>query len=160
TVDVVEHEHLAIRVGNLGERRSHQPTGLAVERGIERRRYRISYLERGDLAPLASRGTSPPSAGEAARDARDPGPDARRIAQPRQVAPCLDERLLRDVLGLRDVACTAERDAEHEALVLLDQLGERTHLAGQAAPDQLVVVRFGGSRAHRSRSWLPPHPKR
>ncbi|HEY1817747.1 MAG TPA: hypothetical protein VGG74_35645 [Kofleriaceae bacterium] len=81
---------------------------------------------------------------EVSCNAGDPRTHSRAIAQSREVAPCLDECFLGNVLCLRDIADAAQGDGEHETLVLFDQLSKRARLTGEALPDELVVGRFGG----------------
>ncbi|HEY1546706.1 MAG TPA: hypothetical protein VGG28_02745 [Kofleriaceae bacterium] len=88
-----------------------------------------------------------PATPEVSRDARDPGTDSRAVAQAPEVAPRFDEGFLGDVLGLRDIADTAQCDGEHEPLVLFHQPCERARLTGKALPDELVIGRFGHRRS-------------
>ena len=48
----------------------------------------------------------------------------------------VDERLLRDVLGVRATAQHPQRDGERQPLIALDQRAERFDVALQAARDQ------------------------
>jgi hypothetical protein len=86
-----------------------------------------------------------------ADDATQPGREALRVLQPRQVAEGGDERLLDRVLGQVEVAERGVGRAEGHRLVPSHQVGEGVHVAVLRLRDQLGQLHenlpgFDGSR--------------
>ncbi|HEX4512534.1 MAG TPA: hypothetical protein VGL61_33505 [Kofleriaceae bacterium] len=101
-------------------------------------------MHRSGFAISSAAHASPPAKAEVSCNASDPRTNSRAVAQSREVAPCLDECFLGNVLGLRDIADAAQCDGEHETLVLFDELRKRARLTRETLPNKLVVGRFGG----------------
>jgi hypothetical protein len=146
--EIEQDERLAQRRRHLRERALEERPVLAIERRVLGRRL---VGRRGEHRLGAARRDARRVRGEVARDPRDPGADTVGVAQPVEVAPRGDERLLRDVLGERRIAAPPERYPEHQVLVAGDERPERLGVPPAALRHQLGVGR--GISGHHAPWW-------
>jgi peptide-methionine (R)-S-oxide reductase len=96
-------------------------------------------------------------------EAVEPGIEALRLAQRRQVAPGTEERLLGGVLGTIPVAQDAHRQGEAAVDVARRKLGERGTIAVRGPVDEIELVHsleaLGRSMRDPSPSMEPPLPE-
>jgi hypothetical protein len=137
---VVQHEHVAIRLGHARERFGDHAIALGLRRGVERIVVRHRVLELDLAAAAPSR-----LAREVARDPAQPRTQAIRLAQLIELTPRRDERLLGDVLAERLIARSAVRHRGDDPLVALDERPERRGLTALTRGEQLGI-------GHRHRS--------
>ena len=141
---VEQDERLPIDLGNAFDGAPKNGFLLLADGALRRERIGV----RGALRSLQGLGgmegfASIPSqrlADQIARDAAEPGAQARRLAQPRKLLPGDKERLLREVFALAQAAGGGVSQRADEGLVALDDAAKGIPVALQAFRHQLRIV--------------------
>jgi hypothetical protein len=137
-------EELPLRIGPLVDRLEHR-LALALFVGAQR--------EEADETAAAQH-----IAAAVDGDARQPRLQLRAPFEPGQVRVGLDERVLRDRVGLDLVADDGKGHAVDLALEPLHEDAERRAVAGQRALDQRLIGRGIARMVHAERGHVASHP--